>query len=246
MTRKLVALLPIVVLLLAPAGAGAHISIHPNAVPAGAFATLDVRVPGEQAGAHVTRVDMLMPPGFIGVDYAPVPGWDVRVVESKLATPLEQDGEKVETEVSQIIWSWTGPLGQVGNGAFVDFPLSVAMPDSAGRSLQFKTIQSYSNGKKARWIEPGLEDEFPSPRINVTAKGGVLQDVAGEEAGPPAGLRGAASAPTPLPAAAGGTPRASRALAIAALIVGALGLLAGLTGLLAAGSARRGGRGGED
>lgn len=36
--------------LLAPAGAQAHISIHPNTVPAGAFATLDVRVPGELQG----------------------------------------------------------------------------------------------------------------------------------------------------------------------------------------------------
>ncbi len=49
--------------LIAPASAQAHISLHPNTIPAGAFATLDVRVPGEQEGAHVTRVDMLLPPG---------------------------------------------------------------------------------------------------------------------------------------------------------------------------------------
>ena len=49
------------VALLAPAVAQAHISLHPNTVPAGAFATLDVRVPGEQEGAHVTKLDMLLP-----------------------------------------------------------------------------------------------------------------------------------------------------------------------------------------
>jgi uncharacterized protein YcnI len=37
-----------------PAAAQAHVSLHPNTIPAGAFATLDVRVPGEQQGAHVS------------------------------------------------------------------------------------------------------------------------------------------------------------------------------------------------
>jgi uncharacterized protein YcnI len=39
--------LPIAVLcaLLAPAAAQAHVSLHPNEVPVGSFATLDIRVP---------------------------------------------------------------------------------------------------------------------------------------------------------------------------------------------------------
>ena len=57
--------------LLAPATAQAHISLHPNTIPAGAFATLDVRVPGEQEGAYVKRVDVLFPAGFTG-DALPV------------------------------------------------------------------------------------------------------------------------------------------------------------------------------
>ena len=48
--------------LIVPASAQAHISLHPNTIPAGAFATLDVRVPGEQEGAYVTKVDVLFPP----------------------------------------------------------------------------------------------------------------------------------------------------------------------------------------
>ena len=70
-----------------PASALAHISIHPNTIPAGAFATLDVRVPGEQQGAHVMKVDVLFPVGFTDVDYEAVPGWSVSVIERKLATP---------------------------------------------------------------------------------------------------------------------------------------------------------------
>ena len=49
--------------------------------------------------------------------------------------------------LSQIIWTWTGPLGKVENNQFIDFPLSVAIPeDAAGQALEFKTLQTYSNG----------------------------------------------------------------------------------------------------
>ena len=174
--------------LLAPASAQAHISLHPNTIPAGAFATLDVRVPGEQEGAYVKKVDVLFPQGFTGVDYENVPGWSARVIETKLATPIKEDGETIDTEVSQIVWTWTGPLGKVNNGQFIQFPLSLAIPDDAtGKALEFRTVQTYSNGQVVHWISPSLTAEHPSPRINVTAKGGVIQDVAGDEAGPEAG-----------------------------------------------------------
>jgi periplasmic copper chaperone A len=220
--------------LLVPATAQAHISLHPNTIPAGAFATLDVRVPGEQEGAHVTRVDVLFPSGFVGVDYENVPGWSTKVIEAKLATPVEEDGEKIDTEVSQIVWTWTGPEGKVNNGQFIDFPLSLAIPDhAAGKALEFRTVQSYSNGQVVHWISPSLTAEHPSPRINITAKGGVVQEVAGDEAGPAAGETAAASAPaatsTGNSAAAGNS--ASKSLGIAALILGALGLIAGLAAL---------------
>ncbi len=222
--------------LLAPASAQAHVSLHPNTVPAGAFATLDVRVPGEQEGAHIEKVDMLFPSGFIGVDYENVAGWSARVIESKLAKPIQTDDGPVDTEVSQIVWTWTGPLGRVDNGQFVDFPLSVAIPDEdAGRALEFRTVQTYSNGQVVHWIDPSLEAEHPSPRINVTAKGGVIEDIAGDEAGPAAGqTAGAPSAPTPAPAASTSNGGASKGLGIAALILGALGLIAGLAALAVA------------
>ncbi len=125
--------------LLAPAGAQAHISLHPNTIPAGAFATLDVRVPGEQEGAYVRKVDVLFPQGFTGVDYENVPGWSTHVIETKLATPIKEDGETIATEVSQIVWTWTGPLGKVNNGQFINFPLSLAIPDNAtGKALEIQ------------------------------------------------------------------------------------------------------------
>jgi periplasmic copper chaperone A len=236
MRSKKIAMLAVAGALLIPASAQAHISLHPNTIPAGAFATLDVRVPGEQEGAYVKKVDVLFPQGFTGVDYENVAGWSTKVIESKLATPIEEDGETIDTEVSQIVWSWTGPLGKVENGQFINFPLSLAIPaNAAGKPLEFRTVQTYSNGQVVHWIEPSLTAEHPSPRINVTAKGGVIEDIAGDEAGPEA--RQTASSPTaatPAPVAAkSSSSGASKGLGIVALILGALGLIVGLGALAA-------------
>jgi uncharacterized protein YcnI len=227
-------------LLLAPAAAQAHISLHPNTIPAGAFATLDVRVPGEAEGAYVKKVDMLFPQGFIGVDYENVPGWSVKVIEGKLAKPIQSDDGPIDTQVSQVVWTWRGPLGKVQDGQFIDFPLSVAIPEEAtGKTLEFRTVQSYSNGEVVRWIEPPLDADHPSPRINITAKGGLIEDLAGDEAGPRVGQTTAgvgASSTTPAAAKFTASGGASKGLGILALVVGALGLIVGLGAL---GAARR-------
>ncbi|HUA73880.1 MAG TPA: YcnI family protein [Solirubrobacteraceae bacterium] len=229
--------------LLAPAAAQAHVSLHPNTIPAGASATLEVHVPGEEQGSYVKKVDMQLPPGFVGVSYESVPGWSAKLIETKLATPIQTDDGPVDTEVSQIVWTWTGPLGRVGDGQFVDLPLSLAIPDdAAGKPLEFRTVQTYGNGQVVHWIDPSLEGEHPSPRINVTAKGGVIEDVAGAEAGPapgqtghtPAAAPGTNGAPPPQTASSGGD-SASKGLGIVALALGALGLLAGLAALAASG-----------
>lgn len=236
MKAKEVAVLLAMGALLVPAGAQAHISLHPNTIPAGAFATLDVRVPDEQEGAYVKKIDVLFPQGFTGVDYENVPGWSTKVIESKLATPIKADGETIDTEVSQIVWTWTGPLGKVESGQFIQFPVSLAIPDDAtGKVLEFRTVQTYSNGQVVHWISPSLTAEHPSPRINVTAKGGAIRDIAGDEAGPAAGQTAGttpvpASTPAVVKSTSGG---ASKGLGIAALILGALGLIAGLGALAA-------------
>ncbi len=112
--------------------------------------------------------------------------------------------------------------GKVQNGQFINFPLSLAIPaDAAGKALEFRTVQTYSNGQVVHWIDPSLTAEHPSPRINVTAKGGVVQEVAGAEAGPEAGATGTGSpAPAPATTSTGqSTGGASKGLGIAALVV---------------------------
>jgi uncharacterized protein len=237
--RTIAALLVTATTLAAPAAALAHISLHPNTIPAGAFVTLNVRVPGEQEGAYAYTIDMLVPPGFTEIDTQNVPGWSVHEIVTKPATPIQTDEGPVDEEVSQIVWTGDrSKLGRLENGSFIQFPLSIAMPSNlAGQSLAFKTVQYYSNGKVIHWIG-APSAEFPAPTVNVTAKGGVIEDVAGGEAGPTPGETPGTSTAVATPVSASSSGGASKGLAITALVLGALGLLAGIGGLVAARRAR--------
>lgn len=215
--------------LLAPAAAGAHVSLHPNEVPTGAFATLGIRVPNETDNANTVKVAVQMPPGFIDVSPEYMLGWTAKVVTSKLAKPVQTDDGEVTEGVREIVWTGDGKQGVIPPGQFVDFPISTEIPGRAGQVLTFKVLQYYDNGEVIRWIgSPSSEN--PAPQIDVTAAGGVLQDVAGSETAPPnampTGSGGSAAA------GSASSDSAGKGLGIAALIIGALGLLAGGAALL--------------
>jgi uncharacterized protein YcnI len=203
-----------------PAAAAAHISLHPNEIPAGAFVTVDVRVPGEQPGAYAYKVVMQMPPGFTDVDVANIPGWSAKETVTTLKKPLETPDGPVNQVISQI--TWTGDrstLGRLDNGYFVQFPIDMTIPANlAGHSLTFKTVEFYSNGQNAYWIGPPSAT-YPAPTINITKAGGVIEDVAGNEAGPTPGF-----VPTGQATAAAAPSSSSDTLAIVALVLAALAL----------------------
>jgi MYXO-CTERM domain-containing protein len=197
-----------------PALAAAHVTVQPDEAPAGGFVVLDVRVPNEEESASTAKVAVKFPDGFAEVSFQPVPGWDVEVKKSKLAQPVTTDeGDKLTEQVSQVTWSG----GKVAPGEFQDFPVSVQVPDKAGTSLTFKANQTYDNGKVVRWIGPPGGDS-PAPQVKVTA----------------AESESASATPTPAAASSGENTDDddSKALPIIALIVGALGLLAGGAALL--------------
>jgi uncharacterized protein YcnI len=218
-----------------PAAASAHVSLHPNTLPAASNPTIDIRVPNEEDRANVVKVDMQVPPGFLEISTELPTGWRATVLKRKLATPQTTDSGPVTEEISEVIWS-ASQKGGIPPGSFLQFPITTAIPDSAvGQTLSFKVIQTYSDGDVVRWIEAPDSAGHPAPTVNVTAKGGALEDVAGSEAGPgpPTGAGAGAVAPAGTKAVTV-SKGASRSLGIAALIVGALGLLAGIAALASA------------
>ena len=186
--------------LASPAVAAAHVTIQPNTAPAGGYTRVDVRVPNERDDAGTTQVRVQLPPGFTSASYEPRPGWKVTMKKVKLDQPIKtEDGFEIDEGIGEITFAGDGKQGVIAPGQFVDFGLSLKMPDgTAGDKLTFKALQTYDDGQVVRWIGPEDADE-PAPVVTLTAAAG--------EAGGHDGL------------------------AIAALVVGALALIAALAAL---------------
>jgi MYXO-CTERM domain-containing protein len=151
-----------------PAAAQAHVTLQPNTAPAGAFTVLDVRVPTERDNASTAKVDVQFPSGFAAVSYQAVPGWRVKVIKKKLATPVQTDDGPITEGVDRMVWTRTSRRGGIKPGQFQDFPVSVQIPGKAGDKLTFKALQTYSNGEVVRWIGASGSDT-PAPQVTVTA-----------------------------------------------------------------------------
>lgn len=205
--KSILALVALAALAL-PAAASAHVTLQPSEAAAGAYTVLDVRVPNESEDANTTKVDVRFPPGFASASYQPVPGWSVKVIKEKLPKPIQTDDGPITEGVREIVWSG----GKIAPGEFIDFPLSVQIPGEAGDELTFKALQTYDDGEVVRWIG-APESEHPAPQVLVSAAeeghGHASPDEEADDS------------------SSHDSDGASKGLGIAALIVGALGLLAG-------------------
>lgn len=220
MRRRSLAAAAVASALAAPAVASAHVTVNPKAVPAEAFTVLDVRVPNERDDASTVKVEVQMPPGIVGVSYEPTPGWTTKVAKAKLDTPIQTPDGPITEAVSTVTWTGTGSgEGKIGPGQFRDFPISLQIPGQAGDVLTFKALQTYSGGEVVRWIGSPDSDE-PAPTVTVSAASGDEQTTTAPAA--------------PVAQASDDDTGSSDGLAIAAIVVGAIGLLAGLAALMTA------------
>ena len=248
MRRIAIPLIAVLAAAAAPAAASAHVSLHPNEVPTGAFATLDLRVPNESDSANTTKVAVLVPPGFTDVSPEFLPGWTPKIRTVKLKKPIQSDDGPITEGVREIVWEGKGPDGKIPPGQFLNFPISTEIPGKAGTTITFKVVQYYDDGEIVRWIGPPSSAE-PAPDIDVTAAGGPLQDVAGSEAdaptpgeSPAATEAGEATGYAPIAegSAASGSSESSssgssdKGLAIAALVVAVISLLVAATAVIGA------------
>ena len=218
-TTTAIAALTAVAALAIPAAASAHVTINPNTSTAGAFTKLDVRVPNEQSNASTVKLQLQFPDGFASASYEPRADWRVKVTRAKLATPVQTDDGPITEGVKTITWTGSGSgLGKIGADQFMDFPLSVQIPENAaGKTLLFKAIQTYSNGDVVRWIG-AADSEHPAPHVTVTAAA----------AGSSGSAVPAAPAAPARPADGGG----SDTIGVIALIVGGIGLVAAAAALV--------------
>jgi uncharacterized protein YcnI len=204
--------------------AHAHVELQPTSVPGGSeSAVIAFHVPNESDSASTVSVRVLLPKNRpIGeVQTTATPGWAVTTKTRTLAKPIEVEGEKLDSVVSQVTWRATGD--GIVPGQFQDFDLSLGTLPASGK-LVFNAVQTYSDGTTVNWNEvsadKSVEPEHPAPTLTLT------RAAAEDSAAGPAATATEASAEEDVqtaPAATGGDSDSSSAvpllLAGAALVV---------------------------
>ncbi|MBX6389482.1 MAG: YcnI family protein [Frankia sp.] len=214
--------------------AAAHVTVSPSSAPAGGYATLTFKVPTESDTASTTGLTVAFPTDtpIASVSIQPKAGWRYEVKKDTPSQPLTVHGAQINEIVTEVAWTVDGSAG-IAPGEFDTFVVSAGPLPEDVDTLTFKVLQSYSDGEVVRWIDesaPGQpEPEYPAPTLTLTAA------EHNDDAGQPAAEPVAAPAATE-PDSSDGT---ARALGIAGLVVGALGLAVG--GIALAGARRRGG-----
>jgi uncharacterized protein YcnI len=219
-------------LTLALAGtAGAHITADPGEAPSDGYATVSFQVPHGCEESPTTQVRIRIPPSVPSVTPSVHPLWDVTTKEGK-KDKVELHGETITRGVSEVTYTAKQPLPP---DRLDSFAISLKFPaGEEGESVYFPTIQRCEKGQ-TRWIqipaegESAEELEEPAPAVVLTAAEGGHGGAAGEEessAQPAASVQAAS--------VSNDDDGAPMWLAITALAVGALGLLAGIGGMMAA------------
>jgi uncharacterized protein YcnI len=214
--------------------ASAHVSVNSSDAAQGGSAVVNFRVPTEKEDASTVELKVQLPTdqplAFVAVK--PHPGWTATLTKVKLATPIESDDGPVTEAVSVIDWKVDPGAKGIAPGQYDEFSVSVGpLPKVA--SMAFKAIQVYSDRSQVEWIEDtpagGAEPEHPAPVLELAAATAE-------------GVHGAGAATTQPAAAApaDNADAASKGAVLAALVIGGLGLAAGLAGLAFGVTSRRG------
>ena len=214
--------------LLSAGAASAHVSVDPGETEKGGYSTVNFKVPNERDNASTVELEVNFPADhpLSSISAQPVPGWDIEITKSKLDTPIEVHGKKVNEAVTKITWSG----GEIKPGQFQQFPVSMGqLPEDADR-LVFKTLQTYDNDEVVRWIEvpeEGQEEpEHPAPTLQLAAaEDAGAQDDGTEKAAADDAENGEGSE--------SGTENAadSDSSDTTARVLGVLGLIAGIAGV---------------
>lgn len=215
------------------ATASAHVTVSPDSLPQGSTAELTFKVPDEESSANTVELQLQIPTDhpIAQVLAKPVPGWTIQVHTVKLAKPLTTDDGTFSTAVDEI--DWTG--GSIAPGQYQDFQISVDPLPSDTTHLDFKAVQTYSNGDVVRWIDlassADTDPEHPAPVLTLTS----ASSSATASSTPAAAAKTDATA-----SASSGSSSSGDGLGVAGLVLGAIGAIAGVAALLTARKNRQG------
>lgn len=196
--------------------AAGHVEPSVEEAPAGSELVFSLTVGhGCEDDSDTVGLEVQLPEGIEEATPQAIPGWDA-TVEGNVVT-------------------WEG--GPLPHDQYLQFGLSVALPDAPGETLTFPTVQTCASGAETAWIEDGEESEHPAPALTLTE---ATDEGHGHGDGEETDTTTADHADEGAAAAGGAEDDdGPDALAVVALIVGALGLVAAGVALV---TARKGAR----
>lgn len=161
------------------AGASAHVSVTPDKTTANSYALLTFGVPHGCDTSGTTKLTINLPEELNDAQPTVNPNWTVEKVTQTLPEPKKlADGTSITKRTSQIIYTAKAPLDPHLRDALV---LSVKLPDTAGKTLYFPTLQNCEQGE-TNWAEIPKDGQdphslkAPAPSVAVTAADTVTAD----------------------------------------------------------------------
>jgi MYXO-CTERM domain-containing protein len=163
------AALPVVLI---AGAAAAHVTVNADGATQGGYTKLTFRVPNETDNTDTTKLQVFFPKSqpLASVSVQPTPGWSYQVKTEKLANPIQSDDGAVTEAVSEVVWTAASKSTAIKPGEFNEFNVS-AGPLPEAPTMEFKALQTYSDGTIVRWIDPttpgGPEPEHPAPTLTL-------------------------------------------------------------------------------
>lgn len=202
--------------------ASAHVEATPTETAAGAYSLMTFSVGHGCSGSPTTGITITLPDELNDATPTVNPNWTISKTVQKLDTPRTlANGSQVSERTASITYTAKTPLADHQRDTFT---LSLQLPDTAGKTLYFPTLQQCEIGQ-TDWKEipaAGADHDSvkaPAPSVSVTA-------AVADSHGAPAATEQAAAGHDGTAASDGGTSWAAW-----------LGLGAGLAGLILGGLA---------
>ncbi|KQS60128.1 nuclear export factor GLE1 [Geodermatophilus sp. Leaf369] len=215
--------------------ASAHVRVSSDEAAPGGFGVMTFRVPNESDTASTVSLRIQLPTDtpLTFVQAEPVAGWTITPTTTQLDPPVESDGEEITSAVTVVQFT-ADAGGGIAPGQFQEFSL-LGGPFPDAETVSFGTVQTYSDGTESAWIEPTVEGQpepqYPAPVLDLSGSTAASGDAHGSDGG-----TDTAASATDATAAEDGS---GNGIAVTALVLGGLGLVAGVAGLALGLAARR-------
>lgn len=158
-------------MLLGLGAASAHVSATPSETAAGAYSLVTFSVAHGCDGSPTKSLTITLPEELNDATPTVNPNWTISTAIQKLDTPRTlANGSKISERTASITYTAKTPLKDHERDAFT---LSVQLPDAAGTTLHFPTLQKCESGQ-TDWKEipaAGADHdsvEAPAPELTIT------------------------------------------------------------------------------